>query len=40
MKIEWFIRQLEFGSESIIHFEHAIESGLPFFKPDEFDARI
>jgi len=40
LSIEWFIRQLEFGSESMIHFTHAIDSGLPFFRPDEFESRI
>ena len=40
ISIEWFIRQLDSSSESMIHFMHAIDSGLPFFKPDEFESRI
>jgi hypothetical protein len=40
LSIEWFIRQLEFTSEDMIHFTHAIDSGLPFFRPDEFENRI
>ncbi len=39
LTIEWFIKQLQFRSEEVVHFNHAIECGLPFFSDDEFDSR-
>lgn len=40
LTVEWFINKLQFPPDEVINMEHAIECGLPFWKEDEFDARI
>lgn len=40
MTIEWFLNKLQFRPEEVICIENAIECGLPFWRPDEFDARV
>jgi hypothetical protein len=39
LTLEWFINKLQFLPSEVINMEHALESGLPFWKEDEFDAR-
>jgi hypothetical protein len=39
LTLEWFIVKLQFPTNEVINMEHALESGLPFWKEDEFDAR-
>lgn len=40
LTIELFLNKLQINSSQVIHLDQAIETGLPFWKPDGFDARI
>ena len=40
MTIELFLSKLHLKSSEVIYFDQAIETGLPFWKPDAFDSRI
>jgi hypothetical protein len=37
--LEWFINKLQFKTNEVVYLEQAIETGLPFWKEDDFDAR-
>jgi hypothetical protein len=39
LSLEWFIKSLSLKVDDIISFNNAIESGIPFFKSDDFDTR-
>jgi len=40
MTLEWFINKVQYKNSEVVHLDNAIESGLPFWKIDEFDARL
>jgi len=39
INIEWFINKLQFTPQEVIHIDNAIECGLPFWQPDDYDRR-
>jgi hypothetical protein len=40
ISIEWFLNKLQFRPDEVIHIDNAMESGLPFWREDEFDQRV
>lgn len=40
MQLEWFVNKIQFKTSELIHLDTAVESGMPFWQEDDFDARI